>query len=163
MVTNQSAVLLWKTCCLTNATVEYGLNMSIAEKVSNSTPDITHRVTLTGLEEGKTYYYKVTSSDASSDIYNFKTAPADGEPFKMVVFGDNRPDTDTPAQPLQFSQIIDMVIAEAPHIVVMTGDYVYSITSDLASNEAKWLAFLNVTEHLAHYVPIYAAVGNHDT
>lgn len=163
MVTNQSAVLLWKTCCLTNATVEYGLNMSIAEKVSNSTPDIIHRVTLTGLEEGKTYYYKVTSSDASSDIYNFKTAPADGEPFKMVVFGDNRPDTDTPAQPLQFSQIIDMVIAEAPHIVVMTGDYVYSITSDLASNEAKWSAFLNVTERLAHYVPIYAAVGNHDT
>jgi len=163
MVTNQSAVLLWKTCCLTNATVEYGLNVSIAEKVSNSTPDVTHRITLTGLEEGRTYYYKVTSNDTSSDIYNFKTAPADGEPFKMVVFGDNRPDTDTYVQPSAYSQIIDMVIAEAPDIVVMTGDYVYSVTNDLGSNELRWSAFLNVTERLAHYVPIYAAVGNHDT
>lgn len=163
MVTNQSSMLLWETCCLTNATVQYGLNMSLSEKVSNSTPDFTHRITLTGLEEGATYYYKVISSDVSSDVYNFKTAPADGEPFKMVVFGDNRPDNDTSAQPPQFSQIIDMVIAEAPHIVVMTGDYVYSITSDLASNEAKWSSFLDVIERLAHYVPVYAAVGNHDT
>ncbi len=163
MVTNQSAVLLWMTCCLTNATVEYGLNVSLAEKVSNSTPDVTHRIMLSGLEDGKIYYYKVTSSDVSSDIYNFKTAPADGEPFKMVVFGDNRPDTDTYVQPAAYSQIIDMTIAEAPHIVVMTGDYVYSVTNDLGANALRWSAFLNVTERLAHYVPIYAAVGNHDT
>lgn len=163
MVTNQSAVLLWKTYLPTNATVQYGLNMSLADKVSNSTLDVTHRIKMTGLEEGNRYYYKVTSNDTSSDIYNFKTAPADGEPFKMVVFGDNRPDTDTYVQPAAYSKIINMTIAEAPDIVVMTGDYVYTVNNDLGTNRLRWSAFLNITERLGHYVPIYAAIGNHDT
>ncbi len=164
MVTNHSSRIMWKTDALTNATVEYGysdsnLNMSL----SNATLDNIHKVNLVGLEVNTTYYYRVMSNGTSSATYHFKTAPADGEPFKLIVLGDNRPSSDTaPAQPQVFSDIMDQVIAENPDIVIMTGDYVYSISTSDSENWNAWSKFTNVSDRLGHYVPIYAVIGNHD-
>ena len=50
MVTNNSAVIFWRTTDLTNATVRYGLNTSLLQTEVNATLDTDHLVSLSGLE-----------------------------------------------------------------------------------------------------------------
>ena len=165
LVTNSSALIFWRTDVPMNATVDYGLEkLNLNLTVSNSTVVGDHRITLTGLAVGSRYYYQVTSSGTASDVYHFKTAPADGTEFKMIVFGDNRPATDTaPVQPQEYSDLVDLVVAEEPHIVIMTGDYVLGVTDDHSHNLDAWERFTNITDRLGHYAPIYGVLGNHDT
>jgi phosphodiesterase/alkaline phosphatase D-like protein len=100
MVTNNSAVIFWRTSGLTNARVDYGLDVSLLESESNSTLDTDHYITLSDLEIGSTYWYEATSNGTSSEVFHFKTAPADGTEFKVVIAGDNRPPGDVaPNQP----------------------------------------------------------------
>jgi predicted phosphodiesterase len=162
-VTNHSAGVFWRTTVPTNATVKYGLNTSLLETVSNSTPGTIHRIKLQGLQSGTKYYYNVVSNGVPDTTYHFRTAPPDGQAFKMIIMGDNRPDTETVVQPQTFSNITQMVIAEEPNLVILTGDYVYSVTADNSSNTAKWSAFKVIIDQVAHYAPVYAAIGNHDT
>ncbi|MHA1935729.1 MAG: metallophosphoesterase [Candidatus Thorarchaeota archaeon] len=164
MVTNNSAVIFWRTAGLTDATVDYGLNDSLLETESNSTLDTDHYIALSNLEIGSKYWYQVTSSGDSSEVYFFKTAPADGEEFKLVIAGDNRPQQHfTPAMPEIYPVLIDLIIAEEPDLVVLTGDFVYRVTEDHEDNLEAWEGFTNITDRLAHYAPIYGALGNHDT
>jgi hypothetical protein len=164
LVTNNSAVIFWRTSGLTDATVDYGLNVSLLEIESNSTLDTDHYITLSNLEIGSKYWYQVTSNGTSSEVYHFNTAPADGEEFKLIITGDNRPDgTDAPIQPETFSQIAEMIIAEAPHLVILTGDFVYRVTEDHNDNLEAWEAFTNITDRIGHFAPIYGTIGNHDT
>lgn len=165
LVTNSSALIFWRTDAPMDATVDYGLEESnLNLTISNSTVAGDHRITLTGLAMGSKYYYKVTSNGLASDVYHFKTAPADGAEFKMIVFGDNRPSSDTaPVQPAEYSELVNLVIAEEPHIVIMTGDYVLDVSEDHSYNLDVWERFTNITDRLGHYAPIYGVIGNHDT
>lgn len=161
-VTNHSAGVFWRTSGPANASVQYGLNSSLLETVSNSTLDSSHRIILSGLASGTTYYYKVVSDGNASLTYHFKTAPLDGQAFKVLIFGDNRPAFDVSTEPAEFVKIVNLTIAEEPSIVILVGDYVYSVTTDDASNNAKWSAFEAIIDKLGHYAPVYGAIGNHD-
>jgi predicted phosphodiesterase len=164
MVSNNSAVIFWRTSGLTDATINYGLSESLLETVSNSTMDTDHYLTLSNLEIGSTYWYEVTSNGTASEVYHFKTAPADGAEFKIVIAGDNRPSQSiAPNQPDEFSQFADMIIAEEPNLVILTGDYVQTITSNHNENLVAWEAFTNISDRIGHFAPIYGAIGNHDT
>ena len=164
MVTNNSALIFWRTAAITNATVQYGLNTSLLETMSNSTLSTDHRVLLTGLKIDSKYWYKVISSGLESEVYHFKTAPADGGEFKLLLFGDNRPDTaEEPVQPSEYLDLLDLAIEEEPHIVIHTGDFVYRVDNNLERNLLAWGHFNNATDKLGHYAPIYGVLGNHDT
>ncbi|MFX1580047.1 MAG: metallophosphoesterase [Promethearchaeota archaeon] len=162
MVTEDSAVIFWRTEGLTNATVRYGLNTSIAEIETNTTLDTDHYVSLSGLDIDSQYYYQVASNGIQSPIYSFLTAPAEGHPFKMIIIGDNRPGS-TIEQPAEFAQLAEMIIAEQPHIVIMTGDFVMEVIDNDADNLLMWDHFTNISDRIGHYAPIYAVLGNHDT
>ncbi|MHA1769463.1 MAG: metallophosphoesterase [Candidatus Thorarchaeota archaeon] len=163
LVTNHSALIFWKTDGMTNASVRYGLNESVMEVAENSTLDTEHRVNLDGLSTDTKYYYKVISNGTESSVYSFLTAPADGDEFKVIIVGDNRPSSDSVIQPAQFEQLAQMIAQEQPHLVLMTGDYVLQVTEDHAQNLEAWEAFTNITDTIGHYTPIYATIGNHDT
>jgi Icc-related predicted phosphoesterase len=163
MVTNDSALVFWRSIGITNATVQYGLNISVIESVVNSTLDTDHRVRLEGLKIDSKYFYKVVSNGTESALYHFRTAPADGNEFKMVVIGDNRPATISYIQPEEFKQLAQMIIDEEPHIVIMTGDYVLDVGENHEDNLVGWEAFTNISDSIGHYVPIYGVLGNHDT
>ncbi|MGY5865704.1 MAG: metallophosphoesterase [Candidatus Thorarchaeota archaeon] len=162
MVTNDSAVIFWRTPDLTNATVRYGLDTSVSLTESNTTLDTDHLVRLTGLEIDTKYYYRAISNGTLSPIYHFLTAPADGDEFKMIIIGDNRPRT-TVDQPAEYAQLAQMIAAESPHIVIMTGDYVMEVNENHADNLLMWDHFTNISDGIGHYAPIYAVIGNHDT
>lgn len=165
LVTNHSALIFWRTLDPANSSVEYGfsdsdLNMSLDKPALETN----HRLNLTNLQINTLYYYRAVSNGSSSPIYNFRTAPNDGSDIKMIVLGDNRPDQiDAPVQPAEFEQLIDLVILEQPHLVVMTGDYVYEVLGDNTANLDAWKHFTDITDRLGHYAPIYGVIGNHDT
>lgn len=163
LVTNESALIFWRTDGMTNATVWYGLNESVIESAVNATLDTDHRIGLEGLEIDSKYFYKVVSNNNDSPLYHFRTAPPDGEEFKMIVVGDNRPLAISYVQPEEFKQLAQLIISEEPHIVIMSGDYVLGVTDDDAYNLAGWKAFTNISDSIGHYAPIYGALGNHDT
>ena len=165
MVNKTNAMIFWKTETETNATVNYGnASDNLNSTTSESTLSKEHRIWIDGLNAGTTVYYEVGSNGVSSDIYHFKTEPEDGEPFKLVLMGDNRPDGSlAPEQPQTFKDIMDMVKNEEPHLVIMSGDYVYTLTDDHSKNVRAMGKFLEVTDEVGHYVPIYGAIGNHDT
>jgi len=162
MVTEDSAVIFWRTHDLTNATVLYGVNMSLAESTSNTTLDTDHYISLSGLDIDTKYYYRVVSNGTASPVYSFLTAPAPGDPFKMIMIGDNRPGS-TLEQPAEFAQLAEMIAAEQPHIVIMTGDYVMEVEDNHADNLVAWDHFTNISDRIGHYSPIYGVLGNHDT
>ena len=163
MVTNHSALIYWRTEDPTNAEVHYGLNASVLESESNSTLDTHHKIWLENLLIDSKYYYQVESDGTLSDMYHFRTAPADGGEFKMIIIGDNRPTSVSTEQPEEYEQIVDLVIAEEPHLILHSGDFVLDVTADHEDNLASWAVFNNITDRMGHYAPIYAALGNHDT
>ncbi|MBN2229511.1 MAG: metallophosphoesterase family protein [Candidatus Thorarchaeota archaeon] len=163
MVTNESAMIFWRTEGVTNATVWYGLNESVIEKIENTTLDINHRVPLIGLDIDTRYFYKVSSNNTESQLYHFRTAPADGARFRMIIIGDNRPTLVSYIQPEEFKELSQMIVDEDPHIVVMSGDYVLEVNENHEDNLAGWAAFTNISDSIGHYAPIYGALGNHDT
>ncbi|MBI3032080.1 fibronectin type III domain-containing protein [Candidatus Woesearchaeota archaeon] len=77
-VTQNSAEVNWQTDDQSNGSVQYGLGKSsLTEfKIDKNLPDLKtiHAIKLEELESGKTYYYKVSSNNAASDIYSFTTA-----------------------------------------------------------------------------------------
>jgi len=163
LVTNNSASIFWRTDTLSDATVNFGLNESLIETVTNATLDTNHLMKLTGLEIDSKYYYQVESGADQSQVYHFLTAPADGEEFKLIIAGDNRPSqTATPTQPQSFIDFAEMIIEEEPHLIVLTGDYVYIVTGDPEHDIAEWAPFLDVLDRMAHYAPVIGAIGNHD-
>ncbi|MFW9977755.1 MAG: metallophosphoesterase [Candidatus Thorarchaeota archaeon] len=161
LVTNHSAMIFWRTTESTDASVKYGLNESLLEQIDNSTLDTDHRVMLENLKMDSIYHYQVVSAGISSPVYDFKTAPADGDPFKLIVIGDNRPGMST-RQPWVFGQLAQLIAEERPHLVVFTGDYVWEVQEDDAYNDEAWTAFTDISDSIGHYAPLYGVVGNHD-
>jgi 3',5'-cyclic AMP phosphodiesterase CpdA len=103
----------------------------------------------------------VSSNGTSSSVYTFKTAPADGNPFKMIVIGDNRPGMST-RQPWVFRQLAELIEQERPHLVVFTGDYVWEVQESEEYNIAAWTSFTDISDSIGHYAPLYGVIGNHD-
>ncbi len=164
LVTNDSAKIFWRTDSSSDATVDFGLNTSIMETVTNATLDTDHMLSLTGLEMGTKYHYQATSGADQSQIYHFLTAPADGEEFKLIIAGDNRPDgAVAPTMPSAFSQLVDLIVAEEPHLIVLTGDYIYRLFGNHAQDVVIYGHFTDILDIMGHYAPIVAVLGNHDS
>ncbi len=164
LVTNATATIFWKTNYTSDATVQYGTTESLGSSVSNATISSTHFVRLSGLTEDTRYYYKAISESDESPIYHFRTAPVEGDAVKVIIAGDNRPDsTEAPNQPEIFSDIADMIIEEEPHIVILTGDFVYKITGYDAISTEGWKHFNAIRDRMGHYAPVIGVLGNHDT
>ncbi|MHA2426101.1 MAG: metallophosphoesterase, partial [Candidatus Thorarchaeota archaeon] len=164
LVTNNSATIFWRTDTPTDALVEYGLNTSLIQSMSNSTLDTDHFITLTDLSMDTKYYYKVSSNGDESEIYHFYTAPADGEEFRLIIAGDNRPGgSNHPEQPEVFSDLADLIILEEPHLIILLGDFVYTVGTNHETNLLAWKNFNEISDRMGHYAPVIGVVGNHDT
>jgi hypothetical protein len=83
-VSGQSVTVTWGTDEPANSSVNYGTSpTSLTQTASNSSLVTAHSVTLTGLTPNTTYYFRVTSTDASN---HSTTAPANGtQPNSIFV------------------------------------------------------------------------------
>jgi hypothetical protein len=92
-VTNSTAVIMWNTDELANSTINYGTTIALGTYYRNSTLTMSPQFILASLQPNMTYYYNVTSCDASgncntSGVYTFKTntnaGPGDTTPPTIV-------------------------------------------------------------------------------
>ncbi|MDI6604515.1 MAG: fibronectin type III domain-containing protein, partial [Thermoanaerobacteraceae bacterium] len=93
--------ITWRTDTTVNSgKVQYGKDSALKdaktvdEKARKFTSDLgdmnIHSVTLTGLEPGTKYYYKVGDGTNWSDIHTFTTEAKDTNSFKFLIFGDSQ-------------------------------------------------------------------------
>ncbi len=122
--------------------------------------DYSNKVTITGLEAGKTYFYKCISGDFESNVYSFKTDDNENE-FSAIYMTDIHitEETDDETRLFETSKKFDKILSEAvtkhnPSILLSAGD---QASSGLES-EYKGLASAVALKS----VPIAASIGNHD-
>src|SRR5919199_3630785 len=70
-----SAVIAWVSDEPDVGCVEYGETWQLGRKEIDTRVGRRHAVTLSGLEPGSTYYYRVVEDGGSSEMSRFRTAP----------------------------------------------------------------------------------------
>jgi uncharacterized lipoprotein YddW (UPF0748 family) len=66
-LTDHSATVSWRTSEPADGVVEYGPTSAYVYAITNNTLSLTHDFTLTGLDAGMTYHFRVRSADASGN------------------------------------------------------------------------------------------------
>lgn len=126
--------------------------------------DYTNRVTVTGLEDGKTYYYKCVSGDKTSEVKTFSTMEDDS--FSAMYVTDVHVQTGVKAEEDDRDPLTDDgfnfndTLAQASKhadldLVITAGD---NASNGLRSEYQGFSAAANMAEG----VPFALAVGNHD-
>lgn len=118
-----------------------------------------HSVLLDQLQPGTRHYYRVLSSqDAASTVYHFRTMPDEPSPLRFIVGGDMG--IDEHARQLQ-----SVAAAQDPQFALLGGDLAYSNGNwDHADRWDRWLDHwdsLMVTS-TGDQIPIVSAIGNHE-
>ena len=118
-----------------------------------------HSVLLDQLQPGTRHYYRVLSSqDAASTVYHFRTMPDEPSPLRFIVNGDMG--IDEHARQLQ-----SVAAAQDPQVALLGGDLAYSNGNwDHADRWDRWLDHwdsLMVTS-TGDQIPIVSAIGNHE-
>ncbi len=150
-------VMLAKDEAMTNATVFEG------ETTHAETEDqLVCRVTMTGIEENTTYYYKWYSENGWSEAYKYESKGFDS--YKMMVVGDIQIGGQSYDNPEEQSRIgyvwqgvLDEALTKNPDIsfLLSPGD---NTSTGEAPDEWQTLLMPEYTRSL----PLALAIGNHD-
>ncbi|MEA1786540.1 fibronectin type III domain-containing protein [Arenibacter sp. GZD96] len=173
--TPNSIKIMWETSSGEESLVEYGLTTKLGKKAQgiaygiNFTASRIHEVKLEGLQRFTTYYYRVKTGKAVSEVFQFKTPPFadDHESFNIVAMSDMQKDHN---QPDKWHEIANEgVIAYlknnndgtlSDHLALIM------IPGDLVENGTKYEQwkndFFNPAENLFSQVPLYPTPGNHE-
>jgi len=119
------------------------------EKLAGSPVLRYHKVTLTGLEPGTTYYYDVLGRPEGRG--RFKTAPEGPASFQFVAYGDTRSRHDV------HRRVMAAVVKEPADFVLHTGDLV----SDGRQMD-QWPVFWSIEKDVLNKVAFFPSLGNHE-
>ena len=113
------------------------------------------RAYVNGLTSGTTYYYQVTSGDAKSPIYSFKTENKGGE-FTFVHASDSQSKAESGYSVYQ--QALEPIVEKYnPAFVLESGDLV-----DTNYFEDEWRWFVGYNQKVLVTLPFFPVVGNHE-
>jgi len=127
----------------------------------NQLPYIIHYVELVDLKPNASYRFRMNNSD----IYKFRTMPADTcHPISFVVGGDMYNGT------LEMMENTNRAAAaKDPYFVVIGGDIAYSAVGNASKLEdsQKWIDWLKAWKQTmvtsqGYLIPIIPAIGNHE-
>jgi 3',5'-cyclic AMP phosphodiesterase CpdA len=107
------------------------------------------KITYTGLEPGRTYYYNVLGRPEGRG--RFKTAPEGRASFQFVAYGDTRTRHDV------HRRVVEAIIKAEPDFLVQTGDLVAN-----GDDTSQWILFLSIEKELLRKAAFFPALGNHD-
>jgi hypothetical protein len=118
---------------------------------ARTTPSLrVEQTTLTGLQPNTRYEYDASGQEAGKG--SFKTPPAGNEPYRFVVYGDNRTRHDV------HRQVIATVLKqETPDFVLQSGDMVENGTDN-----SLWPIFFDIEKELLRHTVFFPALGNHE-
>lgn len=151
--TTTSTLIAWQTDAPSTGKVLYGTTPNLGAEASHAGTTADHSVSITGLNAGSTYYYRVLSgTDTLGGPDTFRTAPATIEPFRFLAFGDLG--RATPEQ-IQVAARIDSLNAD---LGILTGDIIYE--GGEAANFTP--QYFNIYRPTIARTPFYSSLGNHD-
>jgi len=143
--------IMWETLYESESRVEYGLTKDYDLFVENTKEVELHEVTLRPLRPDTKYYYKI-SSGLTSKTGTFRTAPSHNIPFKFVVYGDSRDDSD------MHRDIAKNILKADPDLILNVGDMVNNGKKDY-----QWESqFFEPLRDVINHIPIYTVLGNHE-
>jgi len=141
----------WETLESGDTRLEYGPDSSYGKEVTGDAGTM-HQVEITGLKPATLYHYRAcTGTECTGDLV-FSTAPEDGQPMRFAVYADCQDNPDT------HRQVVEQVMADEANLVLVCGDTV----SDGQVREQYKERYYDPARALAHSIPRYAAIGNHD-
>ena len=137
--------------------VSYSQFQPLTNKVGRSDLQNISEVTISNLLPNTVYYYRVTATDAASnvlrsDVYSFQTAPNADQPWAFGILGD------TQRNPEVTRKCAEGIFALRPNFMLHCGDVV---DDGFAKNQ--WVADLfEPCSQLFAYVPVFPVIGNHE-
>ncbi|QVY65775.1 metallophosphoesterase family protein [Polaribacter sp. Q13] len=171
-----SIKIMWQTDFGEESIVHWGLSKNkLKNKTKGTSFDINfsekrvHEVAITGLSRFTTYFYKVQTGKAVSEVYQFKTPPFAGSSKKinLVAMSDMQNDWQ---HPTKFQEVVEEGIlpyfkknfegdlSDNLAMVVIPGDLV-----DRGTTFNQWEDhFFKQSEKLFSNVPVYPVPGNHE-
>lgn len=129
-------------------TYEYVFSSLPGFNFPDYTSPVTHHTFITGVEAGKTVFYRVGDPRYGwSDIRNFTSTP-DAFPFAITVIADSGQTPNT-------SAVVQGALARNANLLLNVGDLVYADTFSAYGQEVCWLRKLfNVNSKAYHLDPI---------
>ena len=161
-------MICWRTDVETTSGVSFGTApdaMSPPVSIPGTRTD--HEITLTGLQPGTRYYYRVkgtpltgVSVDFGGVNHWFDTAPADGTPkqTRIWVIGDSGYGYPQPVNVYNSYMSVTAAEGKKTDAFLMLGDNAYDIGTD---NQYQYFVFERYA-NLLRNTPVWSAFGNHD-
>jgi hypothetical protein len=159
-----SMTVLWQLNGTATCRLQWGpvVDPSAARAVTTEYgTDHQHRVTMTGLETGALYTYRLRAGE-NEHVASFRAAAApDRRRLKMLVYGDTQTGSNVP------ERIHDAMLGfierdpEFQTLVLHTGDWVRSDDEDTWTRQFFNPSRVRTREMIAR-VPVVGCIGNHD-
>ncbi len=151
---SNDVTVVWRTDALTDSAVDYSLDFSYGNTVSDATPTREHVIQIPGLLAGTNYNYRVRSGGATLwEGDALRTKRADGQPFRVVILGDFGAGT------TGMSNVAARVNAITDADLFLTvGDNIYP-GGQPGLFDPYWFSLYGPTMRRAPCLP---ALGNHD-
>lgn len=141
----------WESDQTTDGRLRYGIG-NLSKEITVPEATGLQSITLTGLQAGKTYFYRLELYNGSySPTLTFSTAPAEPEPFHFLACGDTR--TDHAAH----REVVGLIGDRAPDFYVNTGDIVED-----GDDADMWQIFFDIEHTQMSRMVMWPVMGNHD-
>jgi hypothetical protein len=172
LVTDQSAVISWKTDFPTAGKIK--INQGRDQRIITiNKPKRQHEVKIINLTADKNHTYTILPNKEAfpSRVFSFKTAPKPGsrKPFRFVYMSDGRNGSGSGLQNFngvnfhRVQQLFEMGSVRQPAFFLFGGDLVDGY-SDIADQfRSQLTTFKTCVQSIGARIPIYEAIGNHET
>lgn len=149
-----AATVRWSLAAHHASAIELRAPGAAWRRVDSPVVEREHEVTTEGLLPDTEYEYRLLIGDRPLErVYGFRTAPDDpSAPVRIAVIGDMGCGCAVQLQ------LIDMIAAREPDLVLLTGDLAYNG----GTSGDVYTRFLVPFGDLMSRVPLYATLGNHD-
>lgn len=169
LVTPNSATISWD--CNPPAKGFVKIDQRIIEPDTDSVK--THfEIAVQGLNPGSTHNYSIATihkSDTTfSKIYNFRTPQPDEVNFQFAVLGDSQADKgggDRDRCGVNAGVLNSLTVDAFNHdvdFIIQMGDQVHGFTTSPLDMRMQLRSYKYAIEPVAHYLPIYEIMGNHN-
>jgi hypothetical protein len=158
-VQQTQVTLMWRTATPVAQTVEYGTDSQFGSWMTESIPTTAHELTITGLEPGKVYRYRIVEIDETvleGDDYTFRTDGGRTDTdFSFFITGDVGEDE---MGQQHLTQNMIRRVSPRAEFGILTGDNVYPDGESTMYDSV----LMKPWQPLLANTAVWPALGNHD-